>query len=225
MATENLNEKAYRTLLQRIISVEYKPGESLNEAGLVADLGISRTPIHAACIRLQQEGLIEFLPKKGLRVTQIDAENIREIHDIRDLIEPYAIRVFGNRLNKQHLLEYIEIFSNPDSTRTLLYVTDTKMHMEFVSQTHNKLLCDYYRSLQNQFERISNLVGEMDNKRLYGSNGEHVELLTALLSDDLISAERACREHLKLSREAAYRAIILKPEEIRKENKNDKESV
>jgi DNA-binding GntR family transcriptional regulator len=208
MPNINLSDKAYSILLQRIISIKYKPGQELNEAGLVNDLCISRTPIHAACIRLAQEGLLEFLPKKGLRVTDIDAETIREIHDIRDLIEPYAIRNYGSSIDKGHLLEFIKIFSDDNSSRSLLYASDTKMHMEFVMQTHNKLLCNYYHSLQNQFERISNLCGEAEKERVYVSNKEHIDILVALMSDNLEAAEEACRVHLRKSREAAYRDIV-----------------
>jgi DNA-binding GntR family transcriptional regulator len=210
-SNSSLSTEAYKILLKRIVSIQYEPGTILNENGLVAELGISRTPIHSACIRLNQENLISFLPKKGIQVTKLDAEAIREIHDIRMLIEPYAIRNFGNRLNKDHLLEYIKLFQNPDTTREDLYEADVKMHMEIVAQTHNKLLCNYYASLQNQFERISNICGQRETERLNASNQEHVDMLIALINDDLESAEKAALYHLQLSREAAYRVIVIWP--------------
>lgn len=208
--SKTLARKAYEILLKRIVSIEYEPGTVLNENGLVADLGISRTPIHAACIRLHQERLIDFLPKKGMQVTSIDAEMIREIHDIRDIIEPYAIREYGNRINKDHLLEFLHIFQDHNTTRNTLYETDVRMHMEIVAQTENHLLCDYYSSLQNQFERISNICGQREANRLYESNGEHISMLIALINDNLPEAEDAIRYHLRKSREAAYRVIVIK---------------
>lgn len=207
----SLSTEVYRILLKRIVSIQYEPGTILNENGLVTELGISRTPIHSACIRLNQENLISFLPKKGIQVTTLDAEAIREIHDIRMLIEPYAIRNFGNRLNKDHLLEYIKLFQSPNTTREDLYEADVKMHMEIVAQTHNKLLCNYYASLQNQFERISNICGQREKERIAASNQEHVNMLIALINDDLESAEKATLYHLQLSREAAYRVIVIWP--------------
>lgn len=213
MAAEDssLSTEAYKILLKRIVSIEYEPGTILNENGLVTELGISRTPIHSACIRLNQENLISFLPKKGIQVTTLDAEAIREIHDIRMLIEPYAIKNFGNRLNKQHLLDYLKLFQHPDTTRDVLYEADVRMHMEIVAQTHNRLLCNYYASLQHQFERISTICGQREQKRLKESNKEHVDMLIALVNDDLLSAERAAMYHLQRSREAAYRVIVIWP--------------
>lgn len=215
MTKDNLNAKAYKILLQRIVSGEYKPGSTLNEAGLVNDLGISRTPIHSAMIRLQQEHLVEFLPKKGLRVTDITAETIREIHDIRDLIEPYSVREFGRQISKDRLLYFLEVFNGKNSSDTsaenllLLYESDVSLHMEFVSQTRNKLLCDYYASLQNQFERIANICGQNDIDRLFASNEEHTNIILALLKDDITTAEEAVRKHLRLSREAAYKTLVI----------------
>lgn len=210
-ADSTLSNEAYKILLKRIVSTQYEPGTILNENGLVTELGISRTPIHAACIRLNQENLMTFLPKKGVQVTTIDAEAIREIHDIRMLIEPYAIRNFGNRLNKEHLLEYLRLFQSPDTTREVLYKADVKMHMEIVAQIHNKLLCNYYSSLQNQFERISNICGQREKERLSVSNKEHVDMLIALINDNLEVAEEAAKRHLQLSRESAYRVIVIAP--------------
>ena len=211
MASENLNSHAYNTLLKRIVSTEYKPGEVLNESSLVDDMGMSRTTIHSAMIRLQQEHLIDFLPKKGFRVTSITPDTIREIHDIRDMIEPYAIRCARRPMSKDRLLHYMNIFKQSDGEeyRRILYAADSEFHMDVVLQSDNSLLCDYYRSMQPQFERISNLCGEADAGRLEFSNKEHLDIILALLQDDTEGAEQAIRRHLRQSREAAYRYIVI----------------
>ena len=209
MSNENLNERAYRILLERIVTIDYEPGALLNEVSLVSDLGISRTPIHSACIRLARENLVDFIFKKGFRVTEIDAQSIRDIHDIRDLIEPYAIHTAGRQLDKSRLMNYLDVFRNESSPRSLLYETDTLMHQDFVKQTGNRLLIDYYQSMQSHFARISNICGKRDKNRVCESNHEHVELLEALLVDDIEGAEIALKKHLKLSRTAAYNLLIL----------------
>lgn len=209
MPNKSLNEKAYNVLLKRIITIEYEPGTLLNEVSLVSDLGISRTPIHSACIRLEREHLVELLPKKGFRVTDIDAQTIRDIHDLRDLIEPYAIRTAGRQLDKTRLMDYLNKFSDENTPRNVLYETDTLMHMDFIKQTGNRLLFDYFSSLKNHFERISNICGKRDKKRIYESNQEHINLLKALLVDDIPGAIDALEEHLHQSRKAAYRILLL----------------
>ena len=175
MASENLNSHAYNTLLQRIVSTEYRPGELLNESSLVDDLGVSRTTIHSAMIRLQQEHLIDFLPKKGLRVTGITADTIREIHDIREMIEPHAIRCARRPMEKDRLLHYMHIFDHAsgEDYRKVLFAADSDFHLDIVLQSDNSLLCDYYRSMQPQFERIANMCGKANAERIISSNKEH----------------------------------------------------
>ena len=73
MAKHDLSAEAYDILLKRIVENEYPPGFMLNELSLHSELNISRTPIHNAMVRLQQEDLVEILPKKGIRVTDITA--------------------------------------------------------------------------------------------------------------------------------------------------------
>ena len=68
MATK-LSDTAYDELLSRIISCQYPPGSLLSEEKLVAELGISRTPIRSALIRLQQEHLVQVISKKGILVS------------------------------------------------------------------------------------------------------------------------------------------------------------
>lgn len=67
MAKTNLKTLAYKTIKQKIVTCEYAPGLYLNEEILTEELKISRTPIRDALSRLEQEGLIEIKPKKGLR--------------------------------------------------------------------------------------------------------------------------------------------------------------
>lgn len=207
--SNTLVDSAYNILLKRIVSIEYAPGTVLNEQGLVGELNISRTPIHAACIRLSQDGLIEFLPKKGLRITEIDADFIRDLHDTRDLIEPYAVENFGRDIPKDLLLNYLHIFENPDSPRELLFRTDLDMHMATVLQTKNRLLCNYYKGISHHIERISTVCGEYTPGRLIESNQEHIDFLLALLQDDIPAATASIRDHLKKARASAYHAAII----------------
>lgn len=212
MAKRDLSAEAYDILLKRIVANEYPPGFMLNELSLHSELNISRTPIHNAMVRLQQEDLVEILPKKGIRVTDITAETIRNIYDIRELIELYALRKFGNNFSKEKLLIYLKFFSREYSTvdYELVFEQDVQFHMDIVEQTHNKFLCSYYSSLKNQFNRLHNLSGLKGDKRVEVSNYEHTEILRAMLQDDIDKAVAGMQDHLRKACETAYNVIILK---------------
>ena len=86
----SLKLQAYQYLKTRILNCEYRPNEFLNEQKLCAEMGnISRTPMRDALGRLEQEGLITILPKKGLMVSGITEEDVHSMFEMRLLVEPY----------------------------------------------------------------------------------------------------------------------------------------
>src|SRR5882762_6445971 len=72
------SERAYRALMQEIVSFTLVPGEDLDEATLVGRLGVSRTPVREALVRLAAEGLVQLVPNRGARVETMGWDDIRE---------------------------------------------------------------------------------------------------------------------------------------------------
>ena len=84
----SLKLQAYQYLKTKILNCEYRPNEFLNEQKLCAEMGnISRTPMRDALGRLEQEGLITILPKKGLMVSGITEEDVHSMFEMRLLVE------------------------------------------------------------------------------------------------------------------------------------------
>ncbi len=86
-----LVETAYAALRQRILSVELAPGVTIPEADLTALLGMSRTPLREAVNRLAYEGLVDTLPRRGIRVMPITARDVREINEVLGCLEVQAV--------------------------------------------------------------------------------------------------------------------------------------
>lgn len=223
MATK-LSDTAYDELLSRIISCQYPPGSLLSEEKLVAELGISRTPIRSALIRLQQEHLVQIISKKGILVSEITPEGIRDLFNLRDLIEPYAIREFGGNFKKDKLIYYLNLFSKKYSKDDyqIVYDSDVQFHTDIVQLTGNTFLCSFYNSLQKLLSRITLICGISVTDRVVASNQEHVEIVLSLLKDDKEFAVAMLETHLKEARESAYQAILIQkdrlPESIRSIN-------
>lgn len=223
MATK-LSDTAYDELLFRIISCQYPPGSLLSEEKLVAELGISRTPIRSALIRLQQEHLVQIISKKGILVSEITPEGIRDLFNLRDLIEPYAIREFGGNFKKDKLIYYLNLFSKkyPKDDYQIVYDSDVQFHTDIVQLTGNTFLCSFYNSLQKLLSRITLICGISVTDRVVASNQEHVEIVLSLLKDDKEFAVAMLETHLKEARESAYQAILIQkdrlPESIRSIN-------
>lgn len=214
MAKTSLSDSIYEKVLERIIHCHYRPGSLISEEQLVHELNASRTPIRSALIRLQQDNLVQILPKKGILVTEITPNSIRDLYNLRELIEFYAIENFGLTFPKEQLMKYLSEFS-PACENTSLNQTidaDARFHIDIVGLTGNELLCSYYRSMQYHLVRTSYISGHYTKGRLAVSNNEHRDIILALLKDDLATATETLRSHLKRSRDIAYQSILNLPE-------------
>ena len=207
MADKNLSDRAYSELLRRIITCEYAPGVLLSEERLVMDLGCSRTPIRSALVRLQEEHLVQILSKRGIRVVPITLSDIRDVYNLRELFETYALEKYGMNFKKERLVEVLRLFesSGPEDD---FYYNDMCFHNEIISQTQNAFLGQYFVSLQNTMQRLSRLSGAENRNRVEESNQEHTRIILALLRDDFSGAADALRLHLNNGRISAYQVVL-----------------
>ena len=134
----SLKLQAYHYLKSKILSCEYAPSQFLNEQKLCAEMGnISRTPMRDALGRLEQEGLIAILPKKGLMVSPITDEDVHSIYEVRLLVEPYALRVYGSLLPREELEKFVYLMENPETIPDF-YAADDAFHDLLISTLPNK---------------------------------------------------------------------------------------
>ncbi|HPD98348.1 MAG TPA: GntR family transcriptional regulator, partial [Synergistales bacterium] len=80
-------EEIYRVLRNRIIGLDYKPGEVLSDRDLVAGFGTSRTPVREAILKLQKDGLVETVPRVGTFVASIDIKSVRHAYEMKKNLE------------------------------------------------------------------------------------------------------------------------------------------
>lgn len=207
MPKNTLSDDAYEIILQKIITGEYPPGSWINEEQLVNELGISRTPIRTALTQLQQGHLVKIISKRGVRVTPITLQYIQELFDLRALFENHALQTYGLKFPKDRLMYYYNAFTQPQDQNEV-FRNDVAFHREILLLTGNKLFIHYYDDLLNQMARITNLCGLLLDNRLKLSNQEHLDIIMALLKDDIEQAMEAHMHHLRMGRESAYTAIL-----------------
>src|SRR4051812_30542921 len=86
---------AYDTIKRQIMDNELGPGEQVLERDLALRLGVSRTPVHEALIRLESEGLVEVLPRHGMRVLPVSPEDMLQIYEILTSLESTAAELLA----------------------------------------------------------------------------------------------------------------------------------
>lgn len=104
-ATDRLSEQVYQTLLEAILGGSLVPGEVVSELSLASSLGVSRTPVHDALVQLAKDGLICQNPKRRPAVARFSADDIREVFEMRRLLEGEAAAQAAPRIDRPSLQE------------------------------------------------------------------------------------------------------------------------
>jgi DNA-binding GntR family transcriptional regulator len=211
MRIKNGNSKSkkalvYEVLKKRIITNILKPGESLNEIVLAKELKTSKTPVREALQQLEKEGFVENIPGKGSFVSQVSLQDIRDLFEMRELIECAVIRRVAEKadfdMEKAH--QICSKFKCADMEKNSAQKTHInagdQIHTFFFEAFGNRRLLDHYRALQEQIARMRYvLLGQVDSGRAEASYQEHLEAIEAVIAKDPNRAESAMRNHLENS--------------------------
>jgi hypothetical protein len=101
--TASLRDQAYEAIKRRIITLDYAPGEHLNEAAISEALGIGRTPVHQALDRLMLEGMIDIIPRKCVIVRPISLDEHLQLTQVRLINEPYCASLAAERADADEI--------------------------------------------------------------------------------------------------------------------------
>ncbi len=202
-----LCDYAYDTIKERILRCQYAPNTYITEEKLVEELNISRTPIRTALDALSKEHIVKIIPKKGIYITDITPDQVRDVYEFRILIEPYALRTYGNGFSKQALKSLLEEFQEETADPWSLAIQDNAFHTQIVSLCRNELFSSYYALMQSLNMRLRLYCSQSDI-RLADSNREHIHIITAMLKDDYAAAERILCDHLQTAKNSAYDALL-----------------
>lgn len=197
-----LKAKAYDTIKTRLLTCEYPPDTVLNEVLLSNSLGISRTPIREAVVQLEQEGFLRIMPKKGIYVTAITVDDILQIFQSRQEIEPITLLMACPNLERETLIDFRNRFADEERSVIDSYHLDTAMHLYFIENCRNRYIVDMMHKVFDANTRI--IVASKKNQlHIQESRKEHIAILDSLLEGKNEQAAEQLREHIIHCREAA----------------------
>ena len=130
---KSLKERAYDKLKALIITGALEPGELQNENRLAEALGVSRTPVREALLELSREGMVAFVPGKGVEICKLTTKQVREVFEIRRIIEGYIIKKITTRLTDA---DVEEIDRNIRNQEKMLRKTERPAFIEYDKQFH-----------------------------------------------------------------------------------------
>lgn len=211
----SLAEIAYRVVQDRLLTLEIRPGDPINDEALARELGCGRTPVREALKRLELDRLVVTYPRRGTFATPVEVTDLAYISEIRAQLEPLAAtraaRLASPAARKQllSLIHRVREFDVVSATVAETLAFDAAMHRAIYAAGGNPHLEDALVRYDNLATRIWCLV--MD--RLPGLAGhlhEHVALLQAVVDGDERQAAELARDHVE-GFEVAVRTALFAP--------------
>lgn len=194
-----LRDVVFQTLRQAILKGELQPGERLMEIRLAELLGVSRTPIREAIRKLELEGLVVMVPRKGAAVANITEKDTKDVLEVRRTLEMFAVEVACDRITPEQLTrleaaaEEFEESKGADLIR--IAETDMKFHEIIYEATWNDRLVQMLNHLRENMYRYR--IEYLKDPHYYDSLvGEHRQILTAIRNGDQETARRCMRNHI-----------------------------
>jgi GntR family transcriptional regulator, rspAB operon transcriptional repressor len=195
-------DQAYASLRTAIVTAELEPGRRLSENELADRLGVSRTPIREALIRLRDERLIAIVPQLGTFVTLIDPEAVADAAFVREALECSAIRLATQRALPTDVQELQANLAAQDHARDTADTEefdrlDDELHRTLCELSGREIAWRLSRRANGHLDRIRRLslpepgyLGEMV--------AEHREVVAAVAAGDADRAEETLRHHLRM---------------------------
>ncbi len=193
---------AYQALREMVRRRELTPGEIVSENSLAKQLGMGRSPVREAVLRLSYEGLFVMLPKRGILVRSMSVQDISEMYEVRSRLETLAAaRAAARKIApvlerlREIVAQQIEVGNTeaPDAMR--LRELDREFHKEIWQAAGNERLRVMLRSLLDAAELDPLWDQIMIVRRWNVSVGEHQAILDQLAAGDAAAAEAAMLEH------------------------------
>ncbi|MEU4209764.1 GntR family transcriptional regulator [Streptomyces sp. NPDC026206] len=200
-------ERVYAHVKDAVLQRRYEGGTLLTEGDLAEAVGVSRTPVREALLRLEAEGLLKLYPKKGALVLAVSAQEIADVVETRLLVEKYAAAkaVPAPPALLARLEELVEDMRRQAATGDLAAVSlsDRAFHAEIVRSAGNRILSGLYEQLRDRQLRMGVAVMHAHPDRIAKNIAEHTEILEALRSGDAAAATDVVDRHVSWVRNLA----------------------
>ncbi len=194
------------TLREKILSGEIKAGQPLRQAALAEELNVSRIPVREALLQLEAEGLVSFEPHKGATATELNADQVDELFELRAMLEADLLAASIPNLSQETL----------DEATELLGRLDKALGKENAANTWSELNSDYHNFLYSGAQRpqTQDLVNTLNKNAdryirmhllwaggISKAESEHNELLALCKARDIENAVACLKKHILGSRD------------------------
>ncbi len=211
MAAQLLRQRAYEKIRHAIVSLRFEMGKTLNEKEVCSQLRIGRTPVREALQKLEREGLVVVVPRKGAFVSPVTLDDFRKLFEARNMLETYCVRAAVERISDEQIDLLRSLLSGNEDLIVkrdidALLDIDRKFHMGIVQCLDNR----YIEQVANQiYDKVTRLwylsFTSRTEDELKFSASSHLEILEALATRDPDLALSANQRHLENFAQQIYK--------------------
>lgn len=194
------SEVAYRVLKEKIVTLQLPPATLLNEAELMAELNLGRTPIREALQRLVLENLVVIWPRRGTIVADLNMSDLQKVFELRLELETFGVRLAAERATAEQINQMEKLFEAADAIihqgdyHQLIHL-DVDAHRLLAQAAHNEFLEEILDRLHTQVLRLW-YVSLHKVPRLPEAIEEHRDIIAAIKARDGVRAAEIMRAHI-----------------------------
>jgi DNA-binding GntR family transcriptional regulator len=185
----NITNQVREQLRRGILGSEFEVGEKINISSLSLQWNVSKTPIREALRSLEEERLVSYHPRKGYFVLALETDEIKDLIELRMVLESYALQKGFDRIDREKLTKLFadyereyEAFRKSEPNR---YISiDYQFHMEIIQSSGNQRIVELYKSLKSSTDLIRVAMGE----DVGATMPEHRQLKEAIMKGDFEDA-------------------------------------
>lgn len=198
-----LADRVYEAVKSEVVSLELPPGTLLSEKELADRFQVSRTPVREALRRLEQDGLVTIIARKGAFIPELSFRDVLEIDEIRLLLEGAAARVAASKIGADELngieaaLNQLNPIAPDDKDCQAILQVDRCLHSAIMSATGNRWMRDIVIRVYNIIYTIRRTTTET---RYQETLAELRAIISALRARDPDAAQKAIQEHISLAK-------------------------
>lgn len=198
----SLVDDAYAAMRSAILDASFAPGYQASEQEIALRLGMSRTPVHEAAIRLQEDGLVRVQPRRGILILALAPEDVREIYDVVIAIEGRAAEIIAEMAEPARLKAAAALDAatekmakaHADGDLPAWGQADGAFHSLLIEHARNRRMSRIAQTISDQSHRARMLTLNL-RKGLEASVEEHRAIIRSILAGDPVAALNAARRH------------------------------
>lgn len=197
----SLSARVFRKIRKDILAGKYAANEELKEKTLGEELGVSRTPVREALRQLELEGLVSIIPNKGAYVVGVSLKDIKDIYEMRSLLEGLCAKWAAGHITKEQLAEleeniYLSEFHAAKENWEQILALDNRFHEVLYEASESKELMHVLKDYHQYVQRIRKITLARPD-RVKASTEEHKMIVEALKNHDAVSAQKNAKQHIR----------------------------